>query len=537
MTPAPSGRNRAGPTPTESAPSTLHDPAEERSLRLATSLISKSYGGVPALQEISVDFAAGEIHAIVGENGAGKSTFIKILSGIIQPDGGTMTLDGAAYAPASPSEAMARGIRVVHQEFSLLPSLSIAENLLFERLPRRFGIFVDTPVLMRRAQELLALVGLEGLDPRLQVGTLGVAQQQLIEIARALADDARVLILDEPTATLTPRESGRLFEIVHRLKAQGTTVLFISHHLEEVFAHCDRVTVFRNGRMIVTQETGAVSADGLVQQMVGRELRQERLARPARAGGRPALEIDGFQTALNAARPDISLTLRAGEILGIAGLVGAGRSELLRAIFGADLPARGLMLRDGRPVTVASPRDAIAAGISLVTENRKEEGLVLPMSLTVNGSLATVHEHSRAGFLDRGAENRTVSAMLRSLDIRAAGFDLPVASLSGGNQQKVVLAKWLLRKPGVLMLDEPTRGIDVGAKAEIYALLAKLAEEGVAILVVSSDIPELLTLADRVEVMSRGVIAGSLEGEAMTEEAILQLAYSEYLKEQVSHEH
>lgn len=495
--------------------------------------ISKQFPGVKALDDISLEFRPGEIHALAGENGAGKSTFIKVLGGIITPDQGQMGLAGQPYAPSGPNDAIARGVRVVHQEFNLLRHLSVAENLLFERLPRKLGILVDKAEMRRRARELLNLVGLSQLDPSTPISSLGIAQQQLVEIARALSDDARVLILDEPTATLTPRETHRLFEIVHRLKDQGTSVLFISHHLDEIFAHCDRVTVFRNGKLVATQQTAEIDTDGLVRQMVGREVIHAPIARAVDRSATPALSISGFQTAINARRPDIAFDLYPGEILGIAGLVGSGRSEVLRAIFGADRPARGRISRNGQPVTIQSPRDALRQGICLVTENRKEEGLILPMSIAVNTTLATVRNISSGGLLDRGKERGIAGQMMRSLDTRMASLQQAVGSLSGGNQQKVVLGKWLLRDPQILMLDEPTRGIDIGAKAEIYALLRQLADQGVGILVVSSEVPELLGLADRVLVMSRGVIAGELAHQDMSEEAILQLAYAEYAKEQV----
>ena len=496
--------------------------------------ICKRYPGVVAVDDISLDFKAGEIHALAGENGAGKSTLIKILGGIVKLDSGTMSLAGQNYAPGSPQAAIQAGVRVVHQEFNLLPYLSVAENVLFERLPRRLGIFVDRSRLLSHTRELLALVGLQDVDPTLPVERLGVAQQQLIEIARALSDKARVLVLDEPTATLTPRESGRLFEIVHRLRADGVSIVFISHHLEEIFEHCDTVSVLRNGRFVATQKTSDITPNGLVKQMVGREVVQRKGMGIGRRDVPPALKVADFQSQANRKRPALNFEVYPGEIVGVAGLVGSGRSEILRAMFGADKPDRGTILRDGKAVRIGSPRQAIANGIALVTENRKEEGLVLPMSIQVNTTLASVFDSAKAGFLQHGKERAAAQAMMRSLDTRMASLDQPVRSLSGGNQQKVVLGKWLLKEPRVLLLDEPTRGIDVGAKAEIYGLLRGLAAQGVAILVVSSDVPELLGLADRILVMSRGTLAGELNAEEMNEEAVLQMAYSEYLKEQVS---
>ncbi len=491
--------------------------------------LTKRFPGVVALDGVDLDVTQGEMHALAGENGAGKSSLIRLLAGIHRPDAGRMTLAGAPYAPQSPLDAIRAGIRVVHQEFNLLPALSVAENLLFERLPRRRLGFVDRRAMEAEAEALLARVGLAELSPRTPVERLGIAQMQLVEIARALSSRGRVLVLDEPTATLTPREAGRLFEQIHLLKHSGLTLIYVSHHLPEIFSLCDRVTVLRNGRKVDTAATADTDPGALVRHMIGRTLAAQAPLAGAALGGE-ALRVEGLRPAGAPPGPGISFSLRHGEILGLAGLVGAGRTELVRAIFGADRVAGGRILRDGRPVAIRSPRDAVRAGICLVTENRKEEGLVLPMAARVNTTLARLARVTRLGFVRRGAERQATVRMTAGLGIRLSGPEQPVVQLSGGNQQKVVLAKWLFGDEApVLMLDEPTRGIDVGAKAEIYALLGRLTADGRALLVVSSELPELMHLCDRILVLSRGRLAGEVERSEFSEERILSLAYSQFM--------
>ena len=481
-----------------------------------------------ALDGVDLDVADGEMHALAGENGAGKSSLIRLLAGIHRPDAGRMTLAGQPYAPARPLDAIAAGIRVVHQELNLLPALSVAENLLFERLPRRFGL-VDRRALDREAAALLARVGLDE-SPRTKVERLGIAQRQLLEIARALSRNGRVLVLDEPTATLTPREAGRLFEQLHALRAAGMTMIYVSHHLREIFALCDRVTVLRNGAKVGTWRTADSSPGELVRQMIGRTLAAQPPLAPA-ALGREALRVEGLRPRGAPPGQGLDFSVRYGEILGLAGLVGAGRTETVRAIFGADPRQAGRILRDGAAVEIGSPRDAARHGMCLLTENRKEEGLVLPMAARVNVTLARLRRVSRAGFLRRGAERAATARLAGELAIRLSGPEQPVGQLSGGNQQKVVLAKWLFGDAAsVLMLDEPTRGIDVGAKAEIYALLGRLAAQGRAIVVVSSELPELMHLCGRILVLSRGRIAGEVARADFSEERILSLAYSRFLE-------
>ncbi len=505
--------------------------------------LTKRFPGVLALDHVDLDVADGETHALAGENGAGKSSLIRLLAGIHRPDAGRMTLAGAPYAPARPLDAIAAGVRVVHQEFNLLPALSVAENLLFERLPRRLG-FVDRRALDRRAEALLARVGLDEVSPRLAVERLGIAQMQLLEIARALSSRGRVLVLDEPTATLTPREAGRLFGQLRALKAEGLTMIYVSHHLGEIFDLCDRVTVLRNGAKVATSRTADTSPAELVRRMIGRTLAAQP-PRPGTALGREALRVEGLRPLAGPsgpgpagagpvgaapAGPGLDLSVRYGEVVGLAGLVGAGRTEVVRAIFGADGRRGGRILRDGAAVRIRSPRDATRHGIGLLTENRKEEGLVLPMPVRVNVTLARLGRLARLGFLRPRAEREATRRLAGELAMRPGLPEQPVVQLSGGNQQKVVLARWLLGDATrVLMLDEPTRGIDVGAKAEIHALLGRLAAEGRAILVVSSELPELMHLCDRILVLSRGRLAGEVARAEFSEERILSLAYSRFL--------
>ncbi|MCZ4280281.1 sugar ABC transporter ATP-binding protein [Kiloniella laminariae] len=488
--------------------------------------LHKNFGGVKALKGVSLSLRAGEVHALVGENGAGKSTLIKILTGVFQPSAGDILLDGQVYKPAGPRDAKFRGIQVVHQEFNLLPHLSVAENISFEQMPRtRLGL-LDKKEMDRRARVALDAIGLQDVDVNARVYSLGIAHRQLIEIARALQSDSRILILDEPTATLTDRETDRLFNIVAAIRAQGVTVVFVSHHLNEVFANCDRVTVLRSGETIVTEEISETSPDQLVALMVGRRLAKEMaLEKTTTELGSVALSLQNFRVAKSPYEEGVSFDLRYGEILGIAGLVGAGRTELLRGIFGIDPVASGQMMREGTPVSFASPREAIKSGIGFVTEDRKDEGLILDMAIAANVALAALEKVSQKGLLNRLAELSLADRLGSMLKLKSGGLSDRAASLSGGNQQKVVIAKWLARDPSVLLLDEPTRGVDVGAKAEIYAIMRSLAQKGVAMLVVSSELPELITLCDRILVLSDHRVQGEIPREAFSEEAILRLAY------------
>jgi len=423
----------------------------------------------------------------------------------------------------------------VYQEFNQLPYLSVAENLLFERLPRRFGVLLDRRALERRSAKPLKRVGLD-IDPGARVERLGIAQRQLLEIAKALSSTGKLLVLDEPTATLTPREVARLFEIVRAARASGVAVIYVSHHLQEIFDLCDRVTVLRNGHLIGTFPVAATAASELVRMMVGQRL--EATTREIGAAAdtssvassnarAPALRIERLRVR-NSTR-EVSFSLDYGEIVGVAGLVGSGRTEILRAIFGADPRDGGEIYLSGRRVEFRTPSDAVRHGVCLLTENRKDEGLVLAMPVRVNVTLTDLARISRAGFLRAQVERAMTDRSIHELDIRLRSVEQTARELSGGNQQKVIIAKWLFRNASVLLLDEPTRGIDVGAKAEIYTLLRRLSADGKALLVVSSELPELMLLCDRILILSRGRLVGAVSRHEFDEERILSLAYSQYL--------
>lgn len=483
-----------------------------------------TFPGVKALDDVGWEIRSGEVHALVGENGAGKSSLVKTICGIHRPDGGAMLLDGAPYAPAAPRDAIDAGIRVVHQELQYMPSVSVAENLTVEKPPSRFGL-VDRRAMHARARDLLRQVGL-AIPTTVRAEQLGIAQLQLLEIAKALAARSRMIILDEPTATLTPKEVESLFTIVRRLCAEGVAVLYISHHLEEIAEIGDRVTVMRNGTVAATTAVRDTTVPQLVRLMVGRDLHDDDLAPAPRRAGPPLLQVEGLRYRGNPHAVD--LTLAEGEILGIAGLMGSGRTETVRALFGADPRDGGEVRLRGEKVTITTPADAVRAGICLLTEDRKGQGLMLSMSGAANVSVTDLPAVSRHHLLDRSAERAAAERYRHDLGIRTPSVDTAVGSLSGGNQQKYVLAKWLFRGADVLVLDEPTRGVDVGAKFEIYALLRSLAAQGRGLIVVSSDLPELLLLCHRIAVFSRGRISGELEREQFDQESILTLAYDGY---------
>ncbi|MCW3819043.1 sugar ABC transporter ATP-binding protein [Micromonospora sp. DR5-3] len=493
---------------------------------LEVSGLTKRYPGVTALDGVDLEVQPGEVHVLIGENGAGKSTMVRCLSGIEPPDAGTMTLHGQPYQPASAADGLKAGIRVVHQELALLPNLSVAENLFLHRLPRRAGV-VDRATLDRAARELLTEVGLD-LSPRTPVERLGIAQMQLVEIAKALSGQCRLLIMDEPTATLTPKETGRLFEILRRLTETGVAVIYISHHLEEIFEIGDRVTVLRNGKHIDTRDVTSLTTAELVRSMVGRDLAHEFPPVRARPQGDELLRVTNLR--VTPAAPPLSLTVRAGEVVGVAGLVNSGRTEAMRAIFGADRAATGRIELRGRPIRLRHPRTAVQAGMSFLTEDRKAQGLVLDLPIAANMSLASLPAISRFGLLNRAAEAAAATALAQKLRVASRGVRQHVRALSGGNQQKVVLGRWLAADTDLLIVDEPTRGIDVGARYEIHQLLLDLADAGKGLLVVSSDLPELLGICDRIIVFSRGAIAGEVPRAEFDAERVLNLAYSGYLK-------
>jgi ribose transport system ATP-binding protein len=487
--------------------------------------LSKEFPGVQALDSISLTILAGEVHALVGENGAGKSTLVKVLSGVEQPDGGSVLLNGEPYVARSPEEALAAGIRVVYQELNLLTYLTIEENLSFEQLPAHRGL-VDRRELRRRATELLEEVGLD-VPPDTPVEELGIAQMQMVEIARALLTDAKLLILDEPTATLTPREVDRLFEIVRKLTARNIGVLFISHHLDEMKEIGDRVTVLRNGQWAATRKVADISVAEVIELMVGRALAEGFPFREQVMPGSELLSVEGLTYRGNV--DPVSLHVRAGEILGIAGLVGSGRTEAMRAIFGADRATSGSIRVRGELVRIREPRDAVRAGVCLLTEDRKSQGLILDMSCAQNTTITRLDAIVRRGLLQPAREMAETEALIDALSIKAQSAAQIVRFLSGGNQQKVVVAKWLFAESQILIFDEPTRGIDVGAKLEIYNLIWDLAERGKGIIVVSSDLPELLGICHRIAVFSRGAVVGELQRAEFSERAVLELAYRNYL--------
>jgi ribose transport system ATP-binding protein len=485
--------------------------------------IGKAFSGVRALDQVSFDVRNGEVHALVGENGAGKSTLIKIMSGVYQLDEGELWIDGQHRRFASPFEALQAGISAVHQELSMEPYLSVAENIFIGRQPvNRFGM-IDYRALNRAAGELLGQLGI-ALNPTQTLEELSAAQRQMVSIARAISIQARIIILDEPTAALTGRETALLFDIIHRLKQRDVGVVYISHRLEEIFSLADRVTVLRDGKHIATSDINDLTLDQIVSMMVGRDI-SDLFRKEQVPIGAPVLEVKNLSTP--GVLENISLTLRAGEIVGVAGLVGAGRTELGRAIFGADRLSQGEIWLLGQPVHLRSPGDAIRSAIALVPEERKQQGLVVDLSVNENIALPNLKRLFPKGWLRPRKVADLSREYVERLDIRTPSIDQRVKYLSGGNQQRVVLSKWLASSPKVLILDEPTRGVDVAAKADIHHLMCQLAEQGVAILMISSDLPEVLAMSDRILVMHRGRIAGEFSRDGATQEAIMRCATGE----------
>lgn len=487
--------------------------------------ISKTFGGTRALRGVTVTVRPGEVHAIVGENGAGKSTLIKILCGFYRADEGTVVLDGHPVHFHNPQGAMRMGIATVHQQFALVPELTAAENIFLGRLPRTATGLVDWDWLYRDAEAVLARIDFD-LDVRRPVRVYGAAGRQVTEIARALSLDAKILILDEPTAVLGPSEVEKLFAIIRSLQAQGVTVLYISHRLAEIFAIADRVTVLKDGQVVGTYEVDdRIDRDFLVGQMVGREW-SDHFPEPVSGGEREVLRVESLGR--DHVFEDVSFAIHQGEILGLAGLVGSGRTKLCKALFGAAPYHRGTIFVEGKPVRIRSPRDALAHGIAYLSEDRHNEGVIMPLPIAKNVTLPILDRFvpgwAPGGLLDLRREGRFVDQVIARVDVRTWGRGQVVSTLSGGNQQKVALAKWLSTQARVFLLDEPTVGIDVGAKAEIYQLVAAMAREGVACLLVSSDIPEILSLSSRVIVMRKGRIGGELDPRTATEEDVMRLA-------------
>ena len=490
--------------------------------RVVMNGIHKAFTGVQALRGARLALAPGEVHVLLGENGAGKSTLMKILCGQYEADAGGITLDGAPYAPRSPHEAHRRGVAMIHQELSSIPQLTVAENLLLGQEQTRAGV-IDRPAQQRRARELLAAVGAD-LDPDAPAGALSVAQRQLMEIAKALRHEARVLIMDEPTAALTEAETGRLFSVIRGLTARGVAVVYISHRMPEIFAIGDRVTIMRDGATVDTRPVAETTVEALIAAMVGRPLAEQIPKRPVPIG-EPRLQVRDLRQGAGAGPPlgPVSFEVRAGEIFGLAGLMGSGRTEVARAIFGADRPGGGEVRVGGRRLD-GSVRGAIAAGVGFVTEDRKAQGLVLDCTAAENITLAVLRRLTRLGLLDLAGERRLAEGFRERMRIRLHSTAQRVRTLSGGNQQKVVMARWLATDCQVLILDEPTRGVDVGAKAEIYELIGELAGRGVAVLLISSELPEVLGLCDRIGVMRERKLAGIVPRAEATQQRVMALA-------------
>lgn len=483
--------------------------------------ISKSFPGVKVLDGVQLNLKRGEVLALMGENGAGKSTLMKILGGIYQRDGGTIVVKGQTQENMTPDIAAKRGIAIIHQELNLIPHLSVMENIF---LGREFTYgksgFVNWSRMRTEAKRWLEQLAID-LDPATPVGELSVGQQQMIEIAKALSMQADILVLDEPTAALTNREIDALFDVIAALKRKGVGMIYISHRMEEIFQISDRITVLRDGRYVGTVRTAETSLDELVKMMVGREI-TDRFPKVEVKPGEERLRVENLT--VRGKLSGISFSVRSGEIVGVAGLMGAGRTEMAKALFGAERIDGGAIFVDGKPVRISQPIDAIRAGIALVTEDRKEEGLVLPLSVRENIALPNLAKLASLGVMNRRAEQALSDETIRRLLIKTAGGEQAAGSLSGGNQQKVVIGKWLATQPKILILDEPTRGVDIGAKKEIYDIMNRLAQEGVAILMISSELPEVLGMSDRVLVMHEGRITGSFSRAEATQELIMHAA-------------
>jgi ribose transport system ATP-binding protein len=488
--------------------------------------LGKTYSA-PVLSGVSLELGGGEVLALTGENGAGKSTLTKIIAGVIRATEGRMLLHGRPFSPASRHEAERLGVRMVLQELGLIPTLTVAENLLLGHMPHQGG-FIRRDEMNRQAERQMACIGLESIDPRTLVGKLGVGHQQMVEIARNLVGDCRLLVLDEPTAMLTSREIDHLFAQILALKQRGVGIIYISHRLDELQQVADRVMVLRDGHHIDTRCMNSVVQNDIVRLMVGHDVSEDR-NRTVKASGKAALEVRGLGR--GKAVRDVSLVLHEGEILGLAGLVGAGRTELLRLIFGADPKESGGIYLGGAeaPARISSPMAAVRQGLGLVTEDRKSQGLLLPLAIRVNATLANIKAVSRQGWLQPSAERIQVHQLREALDVRSQSIEQPAGELSGGNQQKVVFARWLHRDCKVLLLDEPTRGVDIAARSDIYHQLERLADAGKAMLMASSDLRELMFVCDRIAVMSAGRLVKVFKRGEWSQQSLLEAAFSGYL--------
>jgi ribose transport system ATP-binding protein len=486
--------------------------------------VSKSFGPVQVLKDVTLEMYRGEVLCLAGENGAGKSTLIKILTGAIPRDAGEYLIDGKDAGSPSPSQARALGVGVVYQELSLLPEVSVEENLLMGQLPSMGGV-INRRQLRARATKMLERVGLERVNPALLISDLPVATRQMVEIAKVLGANARIVIFDEPTTALSEDDAQHLLRLINRLKTEeGVAVLYVTHRLEEIFEIGDRTTVLRDGQFITTAPTSEFTHDSLIRSMVGRQIEALYPKREEKQFGKTVLSVQGLR--LQGSSYPINLEVRAGEIVGLGGLVGAGRTETVRAIFGADPHGTGKVLVDGKPLRSGSPADAVKAGLGLLTEDRKELGILADLSIRENVTIADLSEVTRAGVISRKQEVSLVTGLVPRLRLKYHSTEQPISSLSGGNQQKVLLSRWLATKAKVLLLDEPTKGVDVGAKADIYTIIGDLATRGLGIVVVSSYLPELLGICDRVIVLHDFGVTGELSIEEATEEAVLRLASS-----------
>lgn len=481
--------------------------------------ITKEYPGVKALDHISIQFYPGEVHALMGENGAGKSTLIKTISGAVRPNAGSIYFEGTEYGNMTPALSQKLGIGVIYQEFNLVPELSIAENIFLGQKLKK-GLTIDRRLMNQKAEEIMKEFGIE-IDVTAPVKSLTVAYQQLVEIAKTITGDVKVLIMDEPSAPLTTREIEAMFGIVNKLKEKGVSVIYISHRMEEIFRISDRITIMRDGQYIGTKLTKETNRPELINMMVGRTL-EEQFPKADREIGEVALEVKHLYT--HALLKDISFYVRKGEILGLAGLVGAGRTETARAIFGADPIAQGEIWIDGKRADISSPKDGIKEGIALIPEDRKKHGALLEMSIRENISFISIKGISKGSIVNRKKDKDLSKQFIERLRIKTPSMEQLTKNLSGGNQQKVVLAKSLAGKSDIIIFDEPTRGIDVGAKQEIYVLMNELAREGMAIIMISSEMPELLGMSDRIVVMHEGGVTGELSKEEATQAKILDLA-------------
>ena len=481
--------------------------------------VSKRFPGVKALDDVSFEIASGACHALCGENGAGKSTLGKILAGLYSPDDGRVLVDGHAVRFSNPTQALAAGVTLVHQELSFCDNLSVAENVCLGALPTR-GPFISRHAMHRRAESVLATIG-AAVDVRRPMGDLPIGQQQMVQIAGAIDRGACVIVFDEPTSSLSQHEAERLYELLAHLRARGVTCIYVSHRLDEIFHLCDSATVLRDGRHVATQPVASMARDGLVEMMIGRPLGEYFPSHVRAQAGKEQLRVEALSSPAGVA--DVSFSVRAGEIVGVAGLVGAGRSETAQAVFGLDRHATGRVWIGGRLMRRRTAARAIALGIGLAPEDRKRQGLVLTMSALGNGTLAILPKLARLGFVTRAKQRHAVRPLFDRLGVPIARIDVPVAALSGGNQQKVVLTKWLAARCPVLILDEPTRGVDVGAKAEIHAVIDELAAAGTAILLISSEMPEILNLSTRILVFRGGRVVAEMARADARQDVLMRL--------------